>query len=190
MRRITFTSCLAVVIALFVVPITAVQADARGDARVICGGGHTSKTQTAEMFDSTVSIRNANLEHPADVRITRLTIRDFFGNVVGDFGDAATPAGPIPTNKDIPPSFDFDVTTVPPGASYYLTTTNIYGNNFLPSLPGGGNNISIALEFTTTGDPELVVIGGSLRVRELLGGVGGTQGQEHARLGITCQRLK
>src|SRR5438067_10544403 len=157
MHRITFTSCLSVVIALVVVLAAGVPAHARGDGRVICGGVHTPRTQTSEMFDTAVSIRNANLERPADVRITRLTIRDFFGNVVDDFGEAATPARPIPTNKDIPPSFNFDVTTVPPGASYYLTTTNIYGNNFLPSMPGAGNNISIALEFTTSGDPDLVI---------------------------------
>jgi hypothetical protein len=182
-------SCSSLVIVIALVVSTVVSAHAR-EGRAICGGVHTPKTQTAEMFDTAISSRNANLERPADVRITRLTVRDFFGNVVGDFGEAATPATPIPTNKDIPPSFNFDVSTVPPGASYYLTTTNMYGNSFLPTPAGGGNNISIAVEFTTNGDPELVFVGGSLRVRELLGGVGGTQGQEHSRLGLTCQRLK
>jgi hypothetical protein len=51
-------------------------------------------------------------------------------------------------------------------------------------IPAAGNNT--ALEFMT----DLVFVGGSLRVRELLGGVGGAQGQEHSRLGLTCQRLK
>jgi hypothetical protein len=60
----------------------------------------------------------------------------------------------------------------------------------MPTAAGGGNNISIAVEFTTNGDPDLVFVGGSLRVRELLGGIGGTQGAEHSRIGITCQRLK
>ena len=189
MRRIRFMSCVSVVVALIVVLTAVVPAHARGDIRVICGGVHTPKPQSSEMFDTAVSIRNENLQKPADVRITRVTIRDFFGNVVSDFGEAATPASSIPTNKDIPPSFDFDITTVPPGANYYLTTTNIYGNFFLPSPPGGGNNISIALELSTSGDPDLVIVGGSLRVRELLF-LGGTQGTEHSRTGVTCQRVK
>jgi hypothetical protein len=189
MHRIAFISS-SLLVAVVLVLTAAVPAHARGDGRAICGGVHTPRLQSAEMFDTTVGVRNANVERPADVRITRLTVRDFFGNVVDDFGEAATPARPIPTNKDIPPSFNFDVSTVPPGASYYLTTTNIYGNNFMPTIPGGGNNISIAVEFTTSGDPDLVFVGGSLRVRELVGGVGGTQGQEHSRIAITCQRLK
>jgi hypothetical protein len=187
MRRIGFTPCLSLVVALVVVLAAVVPAQAGGDGRVICGGVHTPRPSAAEMYDSTISVRNANLERPADVRITRLTIRDFFGNVVDDFGEAATPARPLPTNKTIPPSFNFDVTTVPPGANYYLATSDIYGNNFMPSAPGAGNNISIAIDFTTSGDPDLVFVGGSLRVRELVGGV---QGPEHSRAGNTCWRLK
>src|SRR5438477_8291416 len=77
--------------------------------------------------------------------------------------------------------------TVPAGASYYLTTSHIYGNTFMPSAPGAGNNISVVVEFSTAGDPDLFFVSGSLRTRELIGGV---QGQEHARATITCQRLK
>jgi len=187
MRRIRFTPCLSLVVALVIVLAAVVPAQARGDGRVICGGVHSPRPSAAEMYDSTISVRNANLERPADVRITRLTIRDFFGNVVDDFGEAATPARPLPTNKAIPPSFNFDVTTAPPGANYYLATSDIYGNNFMPSAPGAGNNISIAIDFTTSGDPDLVFVGGSLRVRELVGGV---QGPEHSRAGNTCWRLK
>ena len=189
MHRITVTQCLSVVLALLVVLTAVVPALAKGDVRVICGGVHTPRTSAAEMLDTTVTVRNLNLQKPADVRITRLTIRDFFGNVVGDFGETATPASSIPTNKDIPPFFDFDITTVPPGADYYLTTAHIYGNNFLPTAAGGVNNISIARELTTNGDPDLVIVTGSFRVRELPF-VGGQPGPEHSRIPITCTRLK
>jgi hypothetical protein len=141
----------------------------------------------AEIFDTAYSFRNLNLARPADVRITRLTIRNFFGDIVGDFGEAATSATTIPTNRDIGPSFNFDLTAVPPGANYYLTTSNIYGNTFLPTAQSGGNNISVVVEFVTDGDPELFQVGGSLRVRGLLGTA---QIEEHARATLNCQRLR
>jgi hypothetical protein len=100
MHRIAFVLCWSLVIAVALVGSGVVPAYARGDGRVVCGGVHTPRLQSAEMFDTTVGVRNVNLERPADVRITRLTIRDFFGNVVDDFGEVATPERPIPTNKD------------------------------------------------------------------------------------------
>ena len=187
MNRSQFAPCLSLAVALVVLG-TVMPAEARDRAgTVICGGVHTPRANFTEIIDTAYGFRNANLERPEDVRITRLTIRNFFGDVVDDFGEAAVPPRDLPTNRDIPPQFNFNITTVPAGASYYLTTSHIYGNTFMPSAPGAGNNISVVVEFSTAGDPDLFFVSGSLRTRELIGGV---QGQEHARATITCQRLK
>jgi hypothetical protein len=117
-------------------------------------------------------------------------MRNFFGTVVDDFGDG-TPDGPIPPHRDVPGTPAFNITTVPPGASYYLTTTHIYGFSPFPGVAGGGNSITATVEFTTTGDPDLVVIAGTLRTRALIVDALGTrQGEERARAVLTCQRLK
>lgn len=161
--------------------------------RVFCGGVHgprafVSGTPT-QIIDTSYGFRNANLRSGADVRITRLTFRDFFGNIVDEFGDGA-PSGSIPTNKDIPPTFSFDITTVPAGASYYLTTTHIYGNAFIPGPGGAGSNMSVVVEFTTTGNSDLFFVTGSLRTRQLLVGPTGLfQHEEHARTIITCTKM-
>ncbi len=160
-------------------------AEAARSGKVLCGGVHTPRAGNTEIADTAISVRNAT---GTDVRITRFTFRDFFGNVAGDFGEGADPATNLPTNRDFSPPVD--VTTVPPGASYYLATSHIFGTTFLPGPAGAGNNISITVEFATEGDVDLAFVGGPLRVVELLGGLGGGRGQEHSRSSIACHPFK
>src|SRR5437773_12421999 len=88
MNRSQFAPCLSLAVALVVLG-TVMPAEARDRAgTVICGGVHTPRANFTEIIDTAYGFRNANLERPEDVRITRLTIRNFFGDVVDDFGEA------------------------------------------------------------------------------------------------------
>lgn len=176
---------LSLLISLALVSIAVTPAQAAKTGKVLCGGVHGPRAGNTELVDSSIGLRNANLEDA--VRITRFTIRNFFGTVVADFGDAG---GALPPNTDFPSPVD--VSTVPPGANYYLTTTHIFGTRFINNnVPaGGGNNASILVEFETDGDPKLFFVSGSLRVVELVGGIGGVRGVEHTRTSLACFELK
>ena len=181
---------LVIVLASLVVAFAAVApVRAASSGKVLCGGVHGPRAGNTELVDTSIGFRNANLNPGHDVHISRLTIRNFFGDVVRDFGDTG-PSGTLPPNTDFP--VPVDVTTVPPGANYYLTTSHIFGTRFIDdNVPaGGGNNISIVVEFTTSGDPDLFLLGGSLRIVELIGGPGGARGQEHTRSTLDCRALK
>src|SRR3989442_11197179 len=129
---------------LFATPAAA----AAKSGRIVCGAVHTPRYSGTELRDTTIGFRNANPD--SSVTISRLTIRNSFGDVVHDSGPA-TPV-PHPVNADYPGGLD--VTTVPPLASFYLTTTHIWGLFPVPVGPAsGGVFLSAVVEFTTVGDP-------------------------------------
>lgn len=177
MRRSLMLLCAAVLLGS--------SADAAERALVRCGAVHFLRNGNAEIGTSTVSLRNFDLEH--DVTIERITYRNFFGDVVSDTGPAI--GVPHPRNTDITPAQD--ITVVPPGASYYLATNHIWGNDPIPGAAGNqqGNNMSVVVEFSKRGKRDLFDVGASLRERRrILVGIPpiAQQGEELSRQGIVC----
>src|SRR5881628_3460909 len=56
----------------------------------------------------------------------------------------------------------------PPGATYYLSTNHIWGNNPIPGPAGNaqGGAMSVVVEFSKDGSRDLVVVGSGLRDRQ------------------------
>lgn len=144
--------------ALAAVPLSAF---ARNEA-LTCAGVHFVRAGGTEMRSTVVGFRNADLENAATIQ--RLTIRNFFGQVVHDSGPAT--GTPLPLNGAFPGGFD--VTVVPPGASYFLATSDIWGLNPIPGTGGNnqGFNLAITVEFSKAGKGELLMVGTRPRSRE------------------------
>lgn len=170
-------------------------AAARESGTALCGATHTPRgVGLNEMLDTSIGLLNGNLD--SSVTITRLTIRNFFGDIVHDSGPAV--GVPHPLNTD--PNPDQDITTVPPGATYYITTSHVWpGNGFVPDpVPGrlgGGNGMSVHVKFITDGKPELFVVTTGRRGRERIETSPGSgiffQGGEKTRGGgRKCDLLK
>lgn len=168
---------------------TASAAAAAKQVRIVCGAVHTPRFGGTELLDTSIGVRNSN--PAASVTITRLTIRNSFGRVVHDSGPAAF--FPHPANTDYPGGLD--ITTVPPLASYYLTTTHIFGFGDVPGeeTARGGNFMSSVVEFATEGDPSLVHVGASLRARERIETFPGSgaffHGAEKSRNPFRCDAI-
>jgi len=137
-------------------------ADAARTTKVNCGSIHALRNSDAETFTASVVVRNVDLENA--VTIERLTFRNFFGDVVHDSGPAI--GVPHPPNADFTPPQD--ITVVPPGASYYLSTNHIWGNNPIPGPAGNtqGGSMSVLVELSKAGDRDLVVVSSPLRDRQ------------------------
>jgi len=127
------------------------------------------------------------------VTIERLTYRNFFGDVVHDSGPAI--GVPHPLNADFTPPQD--ITVVPSGATYYLSTNHIWGNNPIPGPAGHaqGAGMSVVLEFSKAGAGDLVIVGSSTRDRQRFfiftpTGPIPVQGTELSRSAGTCADVK
>jgi len=137
-------------------------ADAAQTTKVGCGAIHALRNSDSEILTGTISVRNIDLANA--VTIERLTYRNFFGDVVHDSGPAV--GVPHPLNADFTPPQD--ITVVPPGATYYLSTNHIWGNNPIPGPAGNaqGGAMSVVVEFSKDGSRDLVVVGSGLRDRQ------------------------
>ena len=187
-------------LASFVLVAAAVApAQADHSRKVMCGAFHTPRTVAngggLELLDSSLRIRNGNIAKQTPVRITRLTYLDMFGEIVHDSGEASATGAPLPLNTDVPGGLDIAV--VPPGASYYLTTSHVFGQVIQPGLspvailpfpPSRGNMMTVVVEFTTQGEPDLVVVGSGFRGRQFFGP--GVVGEERTREQLSCVDLK
>jgi hypothetical protein len=100
-----------------------------------------------------IFFNNGDLEHAAVVE--RLTVRDDGGTIIHDSG-RKTPT-PLPlANAPIP---RLDITTVPPGGTFALSTSDIWGFNDIPEYVGrGSRSISITVEVSKAGDPKLLLV--------------------------------
>jgi len=110
---------------------------------------------------TSISLRNLDLVNPTMVE--RITIRNAFGDVVHDSGPA-TENNPHPLNTDFTPNLD--ITVVPPGASYYIATTHIWGLGGIPDVPETGQSMSATVQFSKEGKAALFVVGGENRTRQ------------------------
>jgi hypothetical protein len=157
---------------------------------VECGGFHLVRVNApanlSEVFTTNISVRNRNPHE--SVSIERITIHDIFGNPVFDAGAAA--GSEIPLNTDLTPPLD--VTVVPPDASYYLSTKHIWGLLPLPTGNQNGFNLSLRIQYSTSGRSDLVAVVGSnvVRQRVQVGPSAFIEGDEHTRVRQECQRLK
>jgi len=150
--------------------------------RVVCGGFHFIRLGL-EIGTTAVNFRNADTENAATIE--RFTIRDSAGEVVWDSGPVI--GTPHPLNTDYVPPRAF--TTVPPGASYYIGTNHLWDNGFLPAGNQEGQSISVIVEYSKRGDPDLLIVGSTLRVRQLTT-PGTPSGIEHSRSPTTCLRVR
>ena len=131
-----------------------------GVQAVSCPGTHFVRDGGREMRSTVIGLRNTDLENPATIE--RLTIRNAFGQIVHDSGPATVT--PHPINFSFPDGLD--ITVVPPGASYFLATSNIWGLNSIPGGDAQGFTMSITVESSKEGKPDLLKVGTRLRSRE------------------------
>jgi hypothetical protein len=87
--------------------------------------------------------------------VERFTVRDDEGNIIHDSGPKIGVPHPL-ANGPVPPQ---DITTVPPGGVFSLSTTDIWGFNNIPQYQGRGlRSISVTVEMATSGDRKQVVV--------------------------------
>lgn len=163
---------------------------------VRCGIGHNVRTLVTggeEIRTAVIIFDNGDLQNATT--IDRLTIRDFFGDVVHDSGPAIEVAHPL--NRDFGPIQD--ITVVPPGASFYIATNHIWRASPIPeasTVPGidgneRGFNMSVVVQFSKEEDPNLFRVHGRFRSRERVKLPDGTfrMGTEFSSNDLFCFRL-
>lgn len=152
-----------------------------------CNVSHFVRAGGTEMRSASIVVRNYDLANAATVE--RITIRNVFGAVVHDSGPAA--GVPIPLNTDF--AVPLDITTVPPGASYYLRTNHLWGNNSLPAADGGneaGQAMSAVVQVSKEGKEDLLVVSTRPRSRERISTpIGANEGAERSGDSAVCTTL-
>lgn len=140
-----------------------------GGGVFVCSATHFVRAEGGtELRTTKISLRNLDLVNPTTV--ARITILNAYGDVVHDSGPATTQAHPL--NTDFTPALD--ITVVPPGANYHLSTNHIWGSNDIPPQSGqtpleaaqGGQTMSAIVQFSKEGKSALFVIGGTVRSRD------------------------
>lgn len=130
--------------------------------RRLCAARHLTRSNGTELIYTVINLRNADAA--AHVSIDRLTIRDYHGDIVHDSGPASPYPTPHPQNEDVGIGIG-DISFVPPQASYYFKTQHIWGPY---SFGPGGYNMTVLIEFTTSGDPNLFLASADIVARELI----------------------
>ena len=128
-----------------------------------CNVVHFVRAGGTEMRSAAILVRNYDLSNSATIE--RITIRNVSGAVVHDSGPAAGVLIPLNTDFAVP----LDITIVPPGASYYLRTNHIWGNNSLPAADGGneaGQAMSAVVQVSKEDKEDLLVVRTRPRSRE------------------------
>lgn len=162
--------------------------------RVRCGISHFVRNNGTEIRSAVVIFNNGDVVNPA--AIERITIFDFFGNVVHDSGPAIGVAHPL--NTDFTPPVD--ITVVPPGAAFYLNTPQFvtggiaWDANPIP-LPNGndrGQAMGVVVQFSKEGNPKLFQVHGRARSRQRVQTSPGffTQGTELSSNLLFCFRVE
>lgn len=149
-------------VSLAVIPLHSL---ARVEA-ITCPVSHFLRGGGTEIRTTAISLRNADLENAA--RVERLTIRNVFGAIIHDSGPAI--GVPLPRNRSFASESSpdgLDVTDVPPGASYFLTTTDIWGLASVPTGNSSGFTMSATVQFSKEGKSDLFVVGVRQRSRDL-----------------------
>ena len=153
------------------------------DGGVVCGAVHFIRAQGTELRNTVISLRNLDLVNTA--LIERITVRNAFGDVVHDSGPATSQ--PHPLNTDF--AGGLDITSVPPGASYYIATNHIWPAGEIPPRDGvalaeTGQNMAVTVQFSKEGKADLLQVSSISRTRERFG-----TGAERARDGGACTQV-
>jgi hypothetical protein len=152
-----------------------------------CNVAHFVRAGGTEMRSASIAVRNNDLSNPATIE--RITIRNVFGAVVHDSGPAAGVLIPLNTDFAVP----LDITTVPSGASYYLRTNHIWGNNSLPAADGGneaGQAMTAVVQVSKEGKEDLLVVRTRPRSRErIITPAGASEGAERSSDSGACTKL-
>jgi hypothetical protein len=98
-------------------------------------------------------------------------------------------------NADFDP--DVDITVIPPGATFYIRTNHIWGNDPIPIALGGnsvGQSMSVTVEASKEGNPNLFVVGVRPRSRERIAvlppGSGFVEGRETSTNDGICFKVR
>lgn len=176
MKRIAAVSFAA--LALLPLPALA------GTEALTCNASHFVAAGGAEMRTTVIGFRNADLENPATIE--RLAIRNAHGTIVHDSGPAT--GTPHPLSRAFPGGLDF--TTVPPGATYFLTTNDLWGLFDVPGSagPSQGFSMSVTVQYSKGGKADLLVVGTRLRGRDRVVSPEGfvSERQEHSSTPGSC----
>ena len=113
-----------------------------------------------EIRSSVVVFNNGDLVNPTTIQ--RFTIQNFFGGVVHDSGPAVGVPHPLNTDFTSP----VDITVVPPGATFYLTTNHIWDNTEVTGGNEQGFAMSAVVEFSKEGGRDLFSVRGRARTRQ------------------------
>jgi len=154
------------------------------EGAVVCGAVHFIRAAGTEVRNTVLGLRNLDLVNPATVE--RITIRNALGDVVHDSGPA-TPQ-PHPLNTDF--AGGLDITTVPPGASYYIGTNHIWPGGEIPPRDGvvlaeTGQSMAATVQFSKDGKAALFQVTATSRTRERA-----APGAERSRDGHSCTEVK
>lgn len=170
--------------ALALLPLSSL---ARNEA-LTCSASHFVAAGGAEMRSTVVGFRNADLANPATIE--RLTIRNAHGQIVHDSGPAT--GTPHPLSLSFPGGLD--ITTVPPGATYFITTRDLWGLFEVPGSagPSQGFSMSVTVEYSKPGKAELLSVSTRVRGRERLTSPEGlvSERMEHSSTPGTCVGVK
>jgi len=157
--------------------------------KVRCTAAHYVRNGEQELQTTAIIFNNGDENNP--VTIERITLWSFFGVVVHDSGPAIDIDHPVNDDFDI----DNDITVVPPGATYYLRTNHIFGNDAIPPNLGGnkaGSPMAVVVEWSTKGKSGNFVVHVRRRARERvnLGGGNFGEGAETISADSVCFKLK
>ena len=155
-----------------------------GEGVVVCGAVHFIRAAGTELRNTVIGLRNLDLVYPATVE--RITIRNALGHVVHDSGPATHQ--PHPLNTDF--AGGLNITSVPPGASYYIGTNHIWPGGEIPPRDGvplaeTGQNMAATVQFSKEGKTALFQVTATSRTRER-----SSPGAERARDGVSCTEVK
>ena len=146
-----------------------------------CYGVHFVRNGGDEVQFSVLFFNNGDLQHWAV--IDRITVRDDLGNLLHDSGPKIGIPHPL-ANAPIPP---LDITNVPPGGTFGLSTSDLWGFNNIPQLAAGTRSLSMTAEVTKDGDPKLFTVHSRQIVRQrVIGPTGPTIVTERSNTDSTC----
>jgi hypothetical protein len=146
-----------------------------------CYAAHFVRSGGSEMRFTVFTFSNGDTQNPATIE--RITFRGPHGNVLSDTGPKVGVPHPL-AGAPVPPR---DITIVPPGGSYFLATSDLWGFNPIPEVPGT-DIISVQVEVSKAGKRSLFQVSAreSARDRIQTGPTNFATGAERAANSAPC----
>jgi hypothetical protein len=148
-----------------------------------CPFSHFQRLGGTEIRTSTLGFRNIDLANAATIE--RITIRNAFGQIVHESG----PATGIP--HPLSGAFGgLDITVIPPGATLFLLSNDLWGLENVPGTagPAQGFSMSVRVQVRKEGKADLLVVGSRQRSRDRIIGPTGipSEGAERSTNIVHC----